>query len=412
MYQLSSHNLSVIPAVTHYDSNGNITKKIEYHPQSEDFEGDIDLTLYNEDGTISDEFKIPFRSFNNNFMLMYYSWGLNSGQTIVDTGGTGRAFSVTTQPYLNAAAGTSTFGIQVGASGSSATQSIDTRVLSGLITTGTAKGQLAYSGHTFDAAMSQVSGSWKWSVSRTFTNSSAGNVNVTETGLTLTIGSGYLMNIARDVTDANGTAINVTVAPTQVLTVRYNFYFPIGSGLIQMFPAHLLSAFSQNTVLPSIYYAYGNGDDGIVTTMNGTTAVNRFNWVSSVANIGPGSAICVGTGSAPIGADNWNMGWITHGSGSSQQLRYGDVIVDGYTKTYSTSGSAVEFVVRRPFTNAGPDVTIREASLWGSVGTNNQLAAGTLNGFLGGLAIRTLTGNQTVVSGSTIEISYKLMIAA
>lgn len=416
---INSHNIEIQAACTHYDNNGNKIKSITFPaPEMYNGESNIELTLYEQDGTIKDNFVIPFRSFNNNFAAYLYSRAAQVNLVYIDTGGTTRSVGTSNNYTLYGQVNNSNYGIQVGASGSAeATQSIDTFKLAGLITHGTALGQLTYAAQTADTQCSLVSGSYMFSTFRTFTNNTAGNVNIKEVGLTIyNVSNTHYFMIARDVIDSNGDEINITLSPTQVLTVKYNFYFPASGNNTMNFANGLYGSLTSNIgagtskFFKLIYY---DGDRPAYVSRPSNYAYYIFNYIIANATKAYGG-VCVGTGSSAFTVDDFNLkGWITHGSGSSQEILHGDTQVDPIVKTYSSSGSACEFIVKRTFTNAGTDpVTIREMGL---VSTYWASSTSPGDGLLVSdkiLTHRTLTGDQVVPSGSSIEMSYKFMFRA
>ena len=418
--KLQSHNLSITPEVIHYDDKGNKIKSISFPQQSfiDTDDSNIELTLYESDGTVKDVFICPFRSFTHNFARTIMSRSYVVGATtvnLIDTGGTLR----TQASYNNlwgfnapAPANTSTYGIQVGASGSAtATASLMSNALSGLINHGTTAGTLQYSIQTFDSSLTEISGSYMWSTSRTFTNASAANVNVKEVGLVSnTYNSSYKILYARDVVDSNGNAINVTVAPTQVLTVKYNIFAPRAGGIHRNLVAYHLSTFSETQIANSINSL---GRDDYITTAAGD-GVNQHYEMMLNAGVGVAwNGIMVGTGDATESLDilNTEIGWITHGSGSAEELMYGANQTDGAKYVFSTSGSAVEWILKRTFTNAFADpITVREAVI--VTGNDSLYANGLKTGGSKWLMARKLIGDNVINSGSSLEVQFKFMLEA
>ena len=408
---LNSHNIQIIPEITHLDNNGNKIKTIAY--PVEDVIGNdsnIELTLYEKDGTVKDYFQIPFKSWTKNLLLYYFYKHSHTSWVLQDIGGANRTINVAYYPMFTGAANTSGQSIIVGASASAATQSINSFKLAGQITHGTSLGQLTYNAATLDTGFSQVSGSYQYSLFRTFTNNSAGNVNVTEVGLTaIPNGStAYQFLFARDIVDANGDPINVTVNPTQVLTVKYNLYFPITNGITRGFVSIFLADYT-NTTLSTGYVGMGS-DKGLLSYPVAAQGHYRYRLNAITAGTAYGG-ICVGTGSTAFSLDDNKLEWISHGTGSSQQILHGAQTYDGaLTYTYSSSGSAAEYTIQRVFTNGGTDpVTIRESALVYNGTTADVNGSGVID-TVKTTVIRTLTGDQVVPSGSSIEMSYKMMI--
>jgi hypothetical protein len=428
MYQLSSHNLSITPEVTHYDSNGNKVKTISYPKESiagED--SNIELTLYNSDGNIKDYFKIPFRSFTQAFARVIMSRSFiapGSNINIPDTGGSLR----TAQAYYNmlgysapAPATTYTYGILVNSSGSSwATSSVAhtgsfsqaNGPASGIIAHGTGIGSMSYAIQTFDTGLTEISGSWMFSTSRVFTNNSVANINIKEIDfVSQTYPNSYKILIARELKDSNGNDINVTVAPAQVLTVKYNIYAPSTSGIHRNLLAYMLSEMRDGaSIANSVNIVYS--DVYVLSAL----ALSGFNNNYMTHNTGVNvvwNGIMVGKGTTTESLDilGPTCQWILHGSSSADQLRYGANNWDGAQYVFSTSGSSLEWNIKRTFTNGFADpITVNEAMIVASMDStydNNSKTSG--NKFI---AVRKLIGAQTIASGSSLEVNFKFMIEA
>lgn len=415
---LKSHNFQLIPEITHYDNKGNKVKTISYPPKNVfmDKDNNITLTLYDADGTVKDVFMVPFRSFNHNFATVnnIRLTTLTSNVTTKDTGGTNRTLQAYWNKYGYIAptpANVSTWGIQVGASGSAtATQSIDTYKLAAQINHGTGNGQLAHSACVHDTSLTDISGSVKWSIHRTFTNSSAANVNVKEVGWVANVYSAqYKILYARDIKDSNGNDINVTVAPAQVLTIDYNFFLPKEGGMNKTWLGFFASECNDIVAIPSARNDVGK-DDYYDTAAANTVQANYHNYYGAGVGV-EWNGIMVGTGTATESCHTPGTlaNYITHGSGSGQ-LMFNENVADGEVDTYSTSGSAAEWNLRRVFTNYHSDpITITEAMIIGCLGSQYLDGIKTNNK---SIFARKLTGNQTIPSGSSLEINFKFMIEA
>jgi len=427
MYQLKSHNLSITPEVTHYDSNGNKVKTIAYPASSlvgED--SNIELTLYNVDGTVKDVFKCPFGSFTQNFARMMMSRSFTTAGNninLIDTSGTTRTVASQNNMFgytAPVAAGVYTWGILVNASGSSwATGSVlhtgsfttANGPASGIIAHGTGIGSMSYAIQTADAALTEVSGSWKFGLSRVFTNNSVANINIKEVDLvTNTYASNYKMLIARDLKDSNGNDINVTVAPGQVLTVKYNIFAPVNSGVHRHLLGHLFAELTglalTNAVCPvwsDTYYA----------TIAAPGINDNYVWMHSSGVNTAWNGIMPGKGdeteSLDITADHIN--WITHGSSSLDELKYGANEWDGAQYVFSTSGSSLEWNLKRNFTNGFADpVVVKEAMILASKDASYDNGLKTSGTKI--MVVRKLIGTQTISSGSSLQINFKFMIEA
>ena len=416
--ELNSHNLSIQQIINHYDSAGNKTKSI-YYPSEEIIgkQSNIELTLYEKDGTVKEYFEIPFRSFTNNFMYLWYvrHTTYNSYVNLKTTNGANVNIVAESNMFTNggpAGAGISTYGIQVGASGSAATQSIDTYKLAGQINHGTSAGQLSYSSMFDYNTLFESTGSYYFSLYRTFSNLSTENVNVTEVGFVgNTYPFDYKIMFARDVKDSNGNDINITVSPAQILTVRYNFFFPKSSGLTTNFVVFLMAEMTYKNY--SLIKLINNSNVAPLASTGGPS--NRF--YKYAYSPGPNginwNSIMVGSGSEPEAMENTQLSnYYLHGTGSNELL-LGASITDGYTKIYSNSGSAVEFQHRRTFTNGSPNAIIVNESCQVTqniIDSTNYVTDNTLS--YKGIILRKLTGEQIIASGSSLEIVYKWMMEA
>lgn len=412
--KLESHNMRVIPEVTHYDNMGNKIKTITYPSQntlSED--SNIELILYEKTGEVKDKFTIPFRSFSGQWGAIFFGRVQNVGNNIAfkDTGGTNRSVQAYNNIFAYQTFGTvnnSTGGVVVGASGSAvATQSIDLYKLQGQITHGTSVGQLVHAAQIIVTQLTgSINNSYNFSITRTFTNNSTDNVNIKEVGVYgSTFSSQWKWMMCRDVKDSNGNDINVTVSPGQVLTVRYNFYVPPNSGLNKYVAAALLSEMRSGGSI--------NGASDLTQTdywTNVTTATSygvytHYMFQPATYNY---NGVCVGLGDATESAffPGSEARYIEHGT-TNGTLYYNDNQVDSSVSTYSTSGSAYEWNVKRTFTNfASSSITVKEAFIMTSDANtynNNSVSAKYIYA-------RKLTGNQTIVSGSSLEVNFKFII--
>jgi len=138
------------------------------------------------------------------------------GQTVsmTDTSNTARSQGCYRPFILVAAAAVSAYGLVVG-TGSGAVTLTDYR-LGTQIAHGVGAGQLSYGG-TGLVAPSTSGADRSWQASRTFTNSSGGDITVNEVGIYVYSSNPYYYCIARDLTGG------VLIANTKVGTLTYTF---------------------------------------------------------------------------------------------------------------------------------------------------------------------------------------------
>jgi len=420
--------MRLIPEVTHYDSHGNKIKTISYPQESlagED--SNIELTLYETDGVVKDYFKIPFRSFTQNFVRIFMSRSMIGPTTninLVSTAGT----TFAAQAYYNflgyqapAASGVYTSGILLNSSGSTAftgsvlhTGSFTTTAApsAGVIAHGTGIGSMSYAAQTFDTLLTEISGSWMFSTSRVFTNNSAGNINIKEIDLvSRAYPSDNKILLARELKDSNGNDINVTVAPTQVLTVKYNIVAPGTSGIHRTLLAYVLSEMTNGTaVANSLNYVDRDSYVGSATA-NNSTSNYQMTHIGGSGIAWNGIMVGKGTATESLNIVGPNCSFLTHGSSSADQLIYGANDWDGAQYVFSTSGSSLEWNIKRTFTNGFADpITVNEAMIIASPDStyaNNSKTTG-----IKFISVRKLIGAQTINSGSSLEVNFKFMIEA
>lgn len=143
---------------------------------------DISLTGYDADGKEIHHQTQKGNSWVTGFFgLLSFNFANAdvSGHDLKDTGGTSRTTSYNFATCFNAASGNANGGIVVG-TGNTAVALAD-YALATKIATGTGAGQLSYGSHTINAASGTTTITWV--VTRSFTNSSGGNITIAETGI-------------------------------------------------------------------------------------------------------------------------------------------------------------------------------------------------------------------------------------
>ena len=153
----------------------------------------------------------------------------------------------------------------------------------------------------------------------------------------------------------------------------------------------LLSSISVTTGSTSVYYSLY--PDEIRDINNASRNIGMASGISAAASAGGHtSGIRVGTGTAPVTIDQFNLASpIVHGTGTGQLL-YADTLVEGIARSATTW----LFRVIRPFSNSsGATVTINEVGLF----------------FVNVMLARDLTGGIPVPNGATITFRYIISLS-
>ncbi|RLJ03010.1 MAG: hypothetical protein DRP11_01945 [Candidatus Aenigmatarchaeota archaeon] len=197
---------------------------------------ELEIVVWDKNGKIIKRHRQEVKSWLKNFALFLKHQLHNENDVVVDTGGASATIicglsecdlSYHSAGYgslefsANAGDNDDSFGIIVGSG--TATVSPDDYNLASKIPHGTGSGQLDYDTHTFESP-TITNGTVKFSISRSFKNSSGGDVNVNEVGLVIRslskaadkVCEDVKFLIIRDVLDST-----VTVPDGGGLTVKY-----------------------------------------------------------------------------------------------------------------------------------------------------------------------------------------------
>ncbi len=177
----------------------------------------ITLREYTPKGELVKEFRQQANSLVGNFFplfLLAMTGTLPSGFTIKDTTNNTRTSGVSIN--MNAGAGNSNYGIQVG-TGNTAVTITDYKLATPIVH-GTGAGQLQYSTHTFNTITG--TGPLGWTMTRSLQNSSGGDIVIAEMGIAGI--SSYYVLFERTVLASTFTVINGNSCVAQ-----YDFSFAL-----------------------------------------------------------------------------------------------------------------------------------------------------------------------------------------
>jgi len=183
----------------------------KFHPQLEIWLEVKNWSGPNGTGRLLSRKRVKCHSYVGNFIDLLYLQMLGSGGTltdnITDTSGTVRAVTNSSQAFqANAAAGTATFGVQVGTG--TAANDVAKYALAALIANGAGAGQLQY-GAVSVGAPATVGQQRKFTVARVFTNNSGAAITVNEVGLVVYGQAGsYIYNFLVERTLSTNTIAN------------------------------------------------------------------------------------------------------------------------------------------------------------------------------------------------------------
>jgi hypothetical protein len=181
--------------------------------------GFIEWELRDPKGRIVKRGKMPIKSWVKQWLQILYVYWNNVTMYVTDTGGASRNIGGSQLWQINAAAGSSAYGIVVGTSDTPVTR--DDYRLGSQISHGTGTGQLTYGAVSIDAPITYGTG-YLIRIIRVFTNNSSADVTVKEIGLYSYWAGSYYFCIIRDVLSTP-----VTIPSGYSWTVRYNFYFVV-----------------------------------------------------------------------------------------------------------------------------------------------------------------------------------------
>jgi hypothetical protein len=313
------------------------------------------MTVGSAEGEMVSFEQIPCRTFMKNWFRAI-KCNANSSMTaskIISTSGVTIPDSAVSVVNIvsNSAAGTTTYGIQVGSSGSSSL-GLDEFKLGAVIPHGTGSGQLDYGATTVGSILASGS-SYTFPIRRFMMNSSSGSIDVKEVGLVCRPGSSvtYPSLLSRDITNYAGVPINITVNPSQSLEVVYKFFVSPGYGLLKNF---LTNLFSGSCLTPAA-----------ITRTNGTTTnisnLSDIVFISGIAEQS-GYGLVLGTNSTPSAVTDYTLpGWINHGVTTGTLWYYNTEVND-----ITDDGIETSFMIQRAFGNdSGGTIIISEIGLVG-----------------------------------------------
>jgi hypothetical protein len=162
--------------------------------------GELEFRILDKNGELERMFKKPMESLLRNFTRWIWGEWLSGSATLYDVNNVARTDGYSYYHYINAGAGVSGYGIQVGTGTNPVT--ISDYKLQTQIAHGTGAGQLSYqavnvSGPTEDSNQSY------FTITRNFNNGSGGTITVQEIGLVIYNSSNtYYFLFARDLTGA------------------------------------------------------------------------------------------------------------------------------------------------------------------------------------------------------------------
>lgn len=389
---LHSHSLDLNLEITVFDKEGNIKDKKSYENKhkEDNKEDNIEIDIFNSDGSKDRHIEIPFRSFVKNWSLVLES--LITQTSVVPTNSVGAPLSSaiytpqTNAPYYNA-----DYGILVGIGAvafTPASNSLTTKILHG-ITTGT----LSYDSVSNSlVAVDGASGGWKFSLRRLFTNSSSATITIAEIGLFAKQSSNYYM-IAGDTKDATGTALSIPILNNQTFQVSYNF----------------LTGFDNDTTLPNggFLKQYLQAVQGIMretpptdpsfVCVDGTT--NAISVTSAFWDCK--SAIDIDTYGIVIGSDSTAL--LSSNSKLVAQILHSSTALN-YLATTSevtvVNGNDSYFAIKRNFSNLGSsNIIIKESGIY-TAGNGTKRVCIARNTF----------ADITLEPSNSIQIKYILKV--
>jgi len=234
--------------------------------------GTIIATVTNPEGQIVSEDRRPFRSFVNNMALMMLNAFEGATENMIDTS---NATANTDSVDVQSSANDDTHGIQVGRNTATGTY------LSGMAETvnkadyalrqqceeGTGVNELTHGATVF----AYTNGLSYMSLTRTFTNSSAAQIDVKEIAITGDSGSNKFM-LSRDIDESvevpwvsNGvlTKLDYQIAIGNVLTIVYLFEIADSDGLLNSFLGFMASLMTQAAALVNTCDINTSGSVGV-----------------------------------------------------------------------------------------------------------------------------------------------------
>ena len=178
---------------------------------------EIELELKDNDGKVLEKRRFPSHTYVLHFFIAIASHFASRSMTVTKIDGTATTTSPTsTYAYYDLGAnggyGETTKGIVIGTSDTP--YSPTNNSLQSIINHGSGVGQMFYGVQVIDAPQ-QITGGYRFVLSRVFTNASGSSITVKEIGIYVYMCSSIYIMMTRDV------IVPVTVGNGQSLTVRY-----------------------------------------------------------------------------------------------------------------------------------------------------------------------------------------------
>lgn len=219
--------------------------------------------------------------------------------------------------------------------------------LGGFIYNGSSTGELTYSATVigYDAATGKIT------LSQTFTNNTAGDIDVNEVGIAVedTNAEFGLVLMIRDVPGST-----YAVLPTAVLTVSYELQFPFGTqNFAMMFARHQIA---RNTTPLELYNATGD----LVSSATFGSGAGAFGFVTSIGDDTRGIIVGNGTGAEAFNTFALDTA-IPHGTNAGELFHYDSTVS---TFDWDNLDNLAVFYISRAFKNkSGAAVNIAEVGL-------------------------------------------------
>lgn len=373
---MGNHSIKTILEATVYDKYGNIKSEFstEHKPKIGD---EIIINKYNGDNEKIDIVKMPFKSWNMNFIpwMITVAYGqhlatnteMSTYVALNDLTPSNWSYEIANFSFN---AGDDTRGIWVG-TGSGAMTSISESNLKYKISDGIGTGQLLYSQTwTYPIYVNDVGG-YSMQYKRMFTNNSGATITIGETGIFSIIhyqpsvtNLSFTAMFARDATEYDGNPLSLVLADTQVAEINYYFSIDSGSFLNKNFMSILNSATSGTLSLTKYPVP------ALITITS--TSLATSNYIGDIAaSEGVSSyGVVVGTGTDAINMEHYSMSaQIIHGTGSGQLYHYAGEI---YGSVVNYSDNTVWGAAQRNFSNYSDSaITVNEVALYGYGGNSD-----------------------------------------
>lgn len=352
---MNSHKIELELQVFQFN-NANQLQHTYLYPFEHVRNDELNISVYEKDEKVR-EINLPVRSFVQGFgqQLTAFLAGQNSSLSLFGGGAVSTSVDMVNPFAINAPLGSGNFGIVAG-TGSTAVSFLNT-TLNSVIVHGTGSAQMEYGATTFGSASAAGTGSYKFTVARTLSNNSTGNITIRETGIVAKDSLNNTFLILRDTLDLNNAALNFLVEPSQTAVITYTFYVDDRGYLTENF---LKALYSEMSLLPV------NFKSTTFVAASQSLSFNEGNHlaVSQVAAAIDTWGIVVGSGSgsSPTVIDSYKLfAQYPHGS-TAGALVYGSG--SGDTLITSTGSGSISFY--RVFTNSATASTasIKEVGVY------------------------------------------------